>query len=46
MNNLGYLFAGFALAWGGSFVYLWMLARRSTRLQQQIEQLESHLRRD
>lgn len=43
MNHLGYLFAGFALAWAGSFVYLWMLGRRAARLQQRLEALEQRL---
>ncbi len=43
MNNLGYLFAGFALIWGATILYLWMLSRRSATLQQQIDSLEKRL---
>lgn len=44
MSNLAYLFAGFALAWGISFAYLWMLSRRSAGVQQQLEALEKRLK--
>jgi len=40
MSNPGYLFAGFALAWGMTFVYLWMLSRRSAEVQKQLDALE------
>ena len=40
MSNPGYLFAGFALAWALTFVYLWMLSRRATELQKQLDALE------
>lgn len=40
MTNTGYLFAGFALAWALTFVYLWMLSRRAAKLQQQLDALE------
>lgn len=40
MNNTGYLFAGFALAWALTFVYLWMLSRRAAALQKQLDALE------
>ena len=43
MSNPGYLFAGFALAWGLAFVYLWMLSRRSANVQKQLEALEKRL---
>ena len=40
MSNPGYLFAGFALAWALTFVYLWMLSRRAAELQKQLDALE------
>ena len=40
MSDPGYLFAGFALAWGLTFVYLWMLSRRAAELQKQLDTLE------
>ena len=40
MNNLGYLFAGFAVAWAVAFVYLWMISRRSAAIETQLEALE------
>ncbi len=43
MSNPGYLFAGFALAWGLVLAYLWMLSRRSAAVQQQLEALERRL---
>jgi len=46
MNNLGFLFAGFAIVWAASFYYLWHLARRSARLQQQLDAIEQRIRRD
>lgn len=46
MNNLGFLFAGFTLAWGVFFAYLWVLRRRSDRLERRLERLESRLQDD
>jgi CcmD family protein len=43
MTNLGYLFAGFALSWGLTFAYLWMLSRRAGELQKQLEALERRI---
>jgi CcmD family protein len=40
MNTLGFLFAGFALAWGASFVYLWYLGRRAKELQGRLDAIE------
>lgn len=45
-DNLGFLFAGFALAWGVFFAYLWILRRRSDRLERRLEHLEERLGRD
>ena len=43
MTNPGYLFAGFALAWGLVLVYLWFLSRRSAVVQKGLETLEQRL---
>ncbi|MEC7900935.1 MAG: hypothetical protein VX385_03810 [Acidobacteriota bacterium] len=43
MTNPGYLFAGFALAWGLAIVYLWFLSRRSAAIQRDLEILEERL---
>ena len=43
MTNPGYLFAGFALAWALTFVYLWMLSRHTAAVQKQLEALERRL---
>jgi len=43
MSNLGYLFAGFALAWTLAFVYLFLLSRRSAAVQRQLDALEHRL---
>ncbi len=40
MNNLGYLFAGFAVVWAVTFAYLWLISRRSAAIQSQLEALE------
>ncbi|MGD8818012.1 MAG: CcmD family protein [Acidobacteriota bacterium] len=45
MNNLGYLFAGFALAWILAFVYLFLLSRRSAAVQKQLDALERRLKK-
>lgn len=43
MRTLVFLFAGFALAWGVSFLYLLFLGRRSARLERQLDRVESSL---
>jgi CcmD family protein len=40
MSNLGFLFAGFAVAWALVFGYVWMLARRSGELETRLQALE------
>lgn len=44
MSNLGYLFAGFTVAWGLVFGYVWVLARRSQSLEARLDGLESRQR--
>ena len=46
MSNLGYLFAGFTVAWGLVFAYVWMLARRSSSLEARLAALESRQHSD
>lgn len=46
MGNLGYLFAGFAVAWAAAFVYLWTLSRRAERLRRRMDSLEDSLGRE
>jgi CcmD family protein len=41
MSNLGFLFAGFTVAWGLVFGYVWVLARRSASLEARLAGLES-----
>ena len=43
MSNPGFLFAGFALVWGLAFLYMWMLSRRSTAVQKQLEALQKRV---
>lgn len=40
MSNLGFLFAGFAVAWGLVFGYVWLLARRTHDLEARLQGLE------
>lgn len=44
MKNFGYLFAGLASFWAVAFVYLWRLARETSRLQEQLASIEQRLR--
>ena len=44
MSDLGYLFAGFTVAWGLVFGYVWILARRSQSLDARLDGLESRQR--
>ncbi len=44
MSNLGFLFAGFTVAWGLVFGYVWVLARRSQSIEARLAGLESRLR--
>ncbi len=43
MDNLEFLFAGFAVFWGGLFVYLVWLHARLRSGQREIERLEERL---
>jgi CcmD family protein len=40
MSNLGFLFAGFAVAWALVFGYVWLLGRRSDGIEARIAELE------
>lgn len=44
MSNLGFLFAGFTVAWGLVFAYVWVLARRSQSLEARLDGLERRQR--
>jgi CcmD family protein len=43
MDNLEFLFAGFAVFWAGLFVYLVLLQIRIRGLQREVERLEERL---
>lgn len=43
MDNIEYLFAGFAVFWGGLFIYLLLLQLRIRALSREIERLEDRL---
>jgi CcmD family protein len=43
MDNLEYLFAGFAVFWAGLFVYLLWLQARLRAVQRELERLEERL---
>ena len=43
MNELQYLFAGFAVFWAGIFVYLLLLQARLRALQREVDRLEERL---
>ena len=43
MDNIEYLFAGFAVFWAGLFIYLLMLQTRIRSLYREIEHLEERL---
>lgn len=45
-GTLGYLLAGFVLAWAVVFGYLWSLSRRAGSLQRRLDALESRLEPD
>ncbi len=43
MDHIEYLFAGFAVFWGGLFIYLLLLQARIRSLSREIERLEERL---
>jgi len=43
MDNIEYLFAGFAVFWAGLFVYLLMLQMKIRALHREIDRLEERL---
>lgn len=45
MNDLGFLFAGFAAAWAIAFAYVWYLAKRTTDLQHKVDNVEGRIDR-
>ncbi len=46
MDNLGYLFAAFAVAWVGVFAYITVLIRQQKRIQRDIDWLKETLKKD
>ena len=40
MSTLGFLFAGFAVAWALVFAYVWSLGRRSAALEARLDRLD------
>ncbi len=46
MDNLGYLFAVNVFVWGGIFVYVFSLIRRSHSLKKELAQLKETLKKD
>jgi CcmD family protein len=43
MDNIEYLFAGFAVFWAGLFIYLLMLQMKIRALHREIDRLEERL---
>jgi CcmD family protein len=46
MDNLGYLFAVNVFVWGGIFVYIFSLIRRSNSLKKDLDLLKEALKTD
>ena len=46
MDNLGYLFAAFAVIWAVVFGYILILMNRQKKLKREIEKLETDIRQD
>ena len=46
MGNLGYLFAANVFVWGGIFVYVFSLVRRSHSLKKDLDLLKETLKQD
>ncbi len=46
MDNLGYLFAANVFVWGGIFVYVFSLVRRSHFLQKDLDLLKESLKKE
>ncbi len=42
-DNLGYLFAAFAIAWAGVFAYILFIARKQGQIKRDIDQLKQML---
>ncbi|NKB89995.1 MAG: CcmD family protein [Acidobacteria bacterium] len=40
MSTLGFLFAGFTVAWAIVFAYVWSLARRSATIEAKLDRLD------
>ena len=46
MDNLGYLFAAFTVAWAGVFIYILFLVQKQRQLQRDIDQLKQSLKKE
>ena len=46
MNNLGYLFAVNVFVWGGIFLYVFFLIRRSHSLKKDLDLLKETLKKE
>lgn len=46
MKNLGYLFAVNVFVWGGIFVYVFSLIRRSNSLKKDLDLIKESLKKD
>ena len=46
MDNLGYLFAAFAVAWAGVFIYILFLVQKQRQLRRDIDRLKQHLKKE
>ncbi len=46
MDNLGFMFAAFAIIWGAFFVYVIVLSRRQKQLRRDLGQLEAMLHKE
>jgi len=44
MDNMGYLFAAFAVAWAGVFGYIFFLIQKQKRLQRDIDWLKENIK--
>lgn len=46
MDNLGYLFAAFAVIWVGLFAYIFFLAQKQRQLRRDIDWLKETLKKN
>jgi len=46
MDNLGYLFAAFTVAWAGVFIYILFLVQKQRQLRRDIDRLKQNLKKE